>query len=229
MVVALMSLPWKRIRTVAVSLLALLVLLLMIRRIGGLGPQWSAEEVRRTVISTIQSEAPESFLVTGTLNLSATATITDTKYLLPDILRLNLGTTEAVVRLPGRVSYGFDVMQLEEEDIEVRDDGTVVVRLPDLAVHAVEPDLARMEVQTTVGWARLYRSSGRHAEREAVTAAADALRRQGERHLADALQPRVNTATALEKLLIPVLQAAGIADPVVRFDGRDAPALHRIE
>ena len=128
-----------------------------------LRPRIEERVIRRSVISTIQSEAPASFYVTGVLQLVATSEVEDTRVLLPDLLPLNLGTTRATVRLPGSVSYGFDVSYLRPDHVQVNDDGTVNVTLPDLQVFSVEPNLNAMEIQTDVGWARTHAGSGQDA------------------------------------------------------------------
>ncbi len=180
-------------------------------------PRLTEEEVRQVVVTTIQREAPAAFFVTGTLHLTVTSTVANTKYFLPDLLRLDLGTTRATVRVPGRLSYGFDVRLLRAEDIRIGEDGVVEVTLPPLSVYSVEPELAEMEVQTEVGWARSQAGSGREVEQKAIRLLRDALREQGEKHLGDSAQPRINTARALQKLLTPVLEAAGLPSPQFRF------------
>lgn len=180
-------------------------------------PALTDEEVRQVVVATIQREVPASFFVTGTLDIPATVTVENTKYLLPDFFRFNLGTTRATVRVPGRVSYGFDVGALRPEAIQMGEDGLIEVTLPELSVFSVEPDLERMEVETEVGWARLHASSGQRVEQKAIGLVRRALRQQGEQHLARSTQPRVHTAEALEKLLTPMLEAAGLPDPRFRF------------
>lgn len=183
--------------------------------------QWktrvSEKAVQRAVVTTLQEESPASFYVTGTLQLTATATVRNTKTLLPNVLDLSMGTTEATVRMPGRVSYGFDVASLRAEDIRLRENGVVEVTLPPLAIHAVEPDLSEMQVKTSVGWARLYSSSGRKVERQATLVANKALRRQARRHLDASTQPQVNTAKALQKLLVPILKKSGVSNPQLRI------------
>ena len=190
---------------------------------GALRPRLSETEVRRAVVTTIQAEAPASFYITGTLDITATATVENTKYLFPDVLRLDLGTTRATVRLPGRLGYGFNVMALRAEDIRLVGDGVVEVTLPALRIFSVEPDLSAMEVQTEVGWARMYARSGQRATAQALAFAQEALREQGAAYLETATQPRINTAQALQKVLTPPLQAAGLAAP--RFRIRIGPDL----
>ena len=177
----------------------------------------SEEKVRRAVVTTLQQETPASFYVTGTLQLTAATTVRNTKTLLPDLLDFSMGTTEASVRLPGRVSYGFDVRKLHGEDIRLLENGVVEVMLPSLAIHAVAPRLSEMEVKTDVGWARLYRSSGRRVEQEAIQVAEKALRQQARQHLDTSAEPQLNTARAIKKMLTPVLQAAGVTDPQFRI------------
>ena len=194
----------------------------------GLWWQWnstrvSEEKVRRAVVTTLQQETPASFYVTGTLQLTAATTVRSTKTLLPDLLDFSMGTTEASVRLPGRVSYGFDVRKLQGEDIRLLEDGVVEVTLPPLAIHAVAPRLSEMEVKTDVGWARLYQSSGRRVEQKAIKVAEKALRQQARQHLDTSAEPQVNTARAIKKMLTPILQAAGVEDP--RFRIRIGPEI----
>lgn len=179
-------------------------------------PQVSETEVRSLIHTSIQREAEESFFVTGSLDVTTTAIVDNTRIILPDVLDLRLGTTRATVRAPGRVSYGFDVNELQEEMIHVA--GNVIsIQIPRLQVYSAEPDLTQLEVETEMGWARLP-ASARSAERRAVAELNAALRRQGETHLSNAMQPRVNTARALEQLLMPVLRATGIMSPELRFE-----------
>lgn len=181
-------------------------------------PKLSEETVRQVVVSTIQREAPASFYVTGYVDLTTAITVKSTKRLFPDALGgLDLGTTQTTVRVPGRISYGFDVTQIRPEAIQLGPDGTVEVTLPELSVYAVEPDLEAMEVETSVGWARMSWSSGRRVEQQAIRRVREAMREQGRAHVERATEPRVNTAMALEQLLTPVLHAAGVPDPHFRF------------
>ena len=182
-----------------------------------LRPRLTDEALREIVSTTIQREAPASYYVTGTLDVMTTTTVANSKTLFPGLLNLDLGTTSATVRMPGRVSYGFDVRQLRPEQIRRDEDGVIRVTLPPLSVWSVEPDLDRMEVQTSVGWARSQGGSGRRVEHRAIRAVEDALRQQGAAHVRTNAQPRIHTARALELLLTPALQAAGIEDPRFRF------------
>ena len=189
------------------------VVVLALREIPGFSP--AEERLERVVVATLQREAAERFLITGRLDLTASVQVTNTRVLLPDLLDLNIGSARARVRVPGSVSYGFDVSALSAQDIEIRDDGAVVVAVPDLEVYAVDPDLSRLEVETRSGWLRLD-DAEKKVTQEALRHLRSGLERQATAHLHDSVQPRMNTATALEALLEPVLTAAGIENPQVQ-------------
>lgn len=183
-----------------------------------LSPRASDEEVSEALVARIQREAPEAFLVTGRLDVVGTATVENTRTLLPELLDFSLGTTRSTVRAPGRVSYGFDVRWLEPDMIHVRGDSVIHIELPRLSMHSVEPVLSEMEVQTDVGWARTGTGSGREVERHAIAIIQRALREQAEAHLRSSMQPRVNTAEALRDMLAPVLVSLGMEDTRLHFD-----------
>ncbi len=191
----------------------------------------SEAEVRRTVITTIQDEAPASFLVTGTLEMSITVEVDSAQYLTPawltfviqqtqpGVLSLLQGSSQTQVQVPGTVSYGFDVRDLTPSMVRVEKDGFVVVDLPSLSVYSVEPDLSRLKVRTeSRGWMRIL-SSDTHEEvrQQAFSAVKGAFQKQAERRLNSATQPRVNTARALEAMLTPPLKATGITEPRFRI------------
>ena len=178
-------------------------------------PRLSERQVREAVYATLQREADTSFVVTGYVDMVVTTRAEDTRVLLPNILDLSLGTTRATVRVPGRVSYGFDLSRLRPEMIHLVGD-TVEVEIPELATYSVEPDLARMEVETSTGWAR-FRITAQETERVAVQRLGEALRAQGDAYLRDAVQPRMNTARTLQQLVTPTLEAMGMADPHFRI------------
>lgn len=178
-------------------------------------PRLSERQVQEAVYTTLQREADTSFVVTGYVDLVVTTRAEDTRVLLPNILDFSLGTTTATVRVPGRVSYGFDLSRLRPEMIRLVGD-TVEVQLPELSAYSVEPNLAALEVETTTGWAR-FRVTAQEMERRAVQQLTRALHRQGQAHLDEAVQPRINTAKALQQLLTPTLQAMGMAEPAYRI------------
>lgn len=208
----------------------LALLLVVIFVLGVVVSQWlrlprlTEEDVRQTILTTITRESPASFLVTGTLDLTASVTMASEKTLLPGLLNLDLGTTTATVRAPGRATYGFDVRGLRAEHIRLEGDSLVVVTLPALDVLSVEPDLSRLDVQTHAGWARLESSSGRRMEQAALGQLNNAMRRQAAMHLSgEAVQPRVNTARAMEAMLRPAFTALGHEN--LRFRFQIAPQL----
>lgn len=186
--------------------------------------QVTQQQVRQLVITKLIDEQPTSFLVTGYLDVTADITQENTKYLFPEYFDedLSLGTTRSTVRLPGRISYGVDLTKLKPDAILLEQDSIIVITLGAVEMQSVEADLENMQIQTDVGWARLSARSGRTVERKAIMFAQQALKDQAGNHLQTSGQPVLNTQQALEQLLTPVLRAAGIANPVVRF--RIAPA-----
>jgi hypothetical protein len=184
----------------------------------GLGPpRLSLDEVRSAVVSTLQSESPESILVTGSINVAVTTVSANTRYLLPGMVTLDLGTTEATARVPGTVNYGIDVGELDTTRIEIVD-GVLYLTIPTIRVISVEPDLSALELQTRVGWARTHAGSGAAATRDAVSRITGALREQGERHVEEAIQPRINTAHAIMDVVTRALLSAGVEVKDVRVE-----------
>jgi hypothetical protein len=74
-----------------------------------------------------------------------------------------------------------------------------------------------MQIETDVSWSRSDQT-GREVERRAIVELMPALRAQGQAHLRDSTQPRINTAEALRLVLEPTVQALGIERPNFRFD-----------
>lgn len=186
------------------------------------------ERVERAVVTTLQRESPEQFLVAGRLDIAASVHVSNTRVFLPDLLNLPIGTTEARVRVPGSVTYGLDLQEFGEHNIRVERDGRVVLTLPEIVVHAVEPHLGQIEIESRSGWFRPAESE-RRVTREALSHLREALQRQGEAHLRDSVQPQVNAARALTDLVLPIVEAAGVQNPQVevrlgsglRFDASD--------
>lgn len=190
----------------------------------------SEATVRRTVVTTIQEEAPASVMVTGKLQIATTIDVDSTSTMTPEwattMLRLThpeligftTGTASVRLRIPGTVSYGFDVRDLTPAMITV-EEGIVAVELPPLSVQAVEPDLTKLEVQTsTSGWMKMFTGEMEEEVRKnALARVQETLRSQAEARLASSTQPRINTARALRAMLRPPLQAAGLGDPQFRF------------
>lgn len=179
-------------------------------------PQLTEDQVRAAAFTAIESESPAAFLVTGRLGLNVTTRVENSKVFLPGLIGLDLGTTRATVRVPGRVSYGFEVDSLKPEMIRMMEDGVIQIELPPLAVYSAEADLSQLEVETSRGWARAG-SIEDAVERRALTIVEGAMRRQAVSHLRTSYQPRVNTARAMERLLQPALRGLGMEEPVIRF------------
>jgi hypothetical protein len=193
--------------------------------------------VRRTVVTTIQDEAPASFLVTGTLDMRVTVRVDSAQFITPDwlttvlgyarppALALLQGGTNTKIQVPGTVSYGFNVDSLSPSMVSVKNEGEVALRLPSLSVHSVDPELERLKVRTrTSGWMQLLPSDTPDSVRtEALAAVEEAFRNQAEQRIGSATQPRVNTARALKATLRPPLKATGISSP--RFRVRIGPEL----
>lgn len=179
-------------------------------------PELTESDVRSALVTTIQRESSQAFLVTGRLELTARTRVENTRTVLPGILDLGLGTTRATVRVPGRVSYGFEADSLRPDMIRMLEDGTVEVELPALAVYSVEADLSELEVETERGWARLG-SVEDQVERRALAIVEPAMRRQAISHLRTSYQSRVNAARALQRLLTPALRGLGMEEPRFRF------------
>lgn len=179
-------------------------------------PRLTEAQVRDALFTTIEREAPEAFLVTGRLEMTVTTRVENSKVLLPGLIGLSLGTTRATVRVPGRVSYGFEVDSLRPEMVRMLETGVIVVELPPLAVYSAAADLGRLEVETARGWARAG-SMEDEVERRALTIVEGAMRRQALSHLRTSYQPRINAARALERLLRPALRGLGMEDPQFHF------------
>ena len=204
-------------RLLVAGLVLGLVAVLAVLALWGSRPRLTEEAVQTAIVTTLAEEAPASFFITGTLTFATTVEGRSDKTLLPGLLNLDLGTTRAEVRVPGRVAYGFDVRRLRPSDIGFTEDGVVEVDLPALEVFSVEPELERAEMRTDVGWARLHRSSGQRVEQLALQEVRPAMRASAERFLDQSESPRLHTAEAMAHLLTPPLQAAGLASPRYRF------------
>jgi len=181
--------------------------------------QVTESDVRTVIVDTFLRERPEAFVVTGTITFTTSIIQESEKTLLPGILNLDLGTTTATVRAPGRAVYGFDASVLGGADIFLNGD-TVTVRLPALQIFAVEPDLERVEQRVDVGWARMYRASGQELALSARRALQPAMRQRAVEYLASSDYPAQHTARAVEILLAPALIAAGLEQPVFIIEQR---------
>lgn len=218
------ELPDPRRRSVSLTRTSVIAAVVVILLLGAVGlalwnarPRLSETEIRDVVYSTIQREAPASFLVTGYIEVTTVTRVANTRTLLPGIIGLDMGTTTATVRVPGRISYGFDVRGIEPSMIRVAAGDTIEVDVPAPSLYSVEPNLAQMEIETRRGWARLSEGTMDDVRGRAIELVQQTMREQGNRHLSGSQQPSLNTANALHDMLRPVLVAAGIEDPHIRF------------
>lgn len=219
-----MSIPEPRRRSVLLNRTTVIGAVVALLVIGAVGimlwnarPRLSETDVRDVVFSTIQREAPASFLVTGYIDITTSTRVANTRTLLPGIIGLDLGTTTATVRVPGRVSYGFDVRTIEPSMIHLLEGDTIEVEVPAPSLYSVEPNLEQLEIETQRGWARLSETTANEVRGRAIELVQQTMRAQGEQHLRSSRQPHINTADALYEMLRPVLIAAGIEDPQIRF------------
>ena len=199
------------ITAAALAVVALAGLLLVRAGIDRISP----EQIRESVIATIQSEARESFLITGSLTITATTTIENSRVFLPGLLNFSLGTSRAQVQVPGTAYYGFDIRKLDPRHIEVTGD-TIRIDVPKPQLLSVDANLKELRVWTEKGWLRTPASVD-EIERTAIRRVDGALGRQAASYIASSAQPHVNTAHALEKMLRPVLAAMGVEKPVFKF------------
>ena len=181
-------------------------------------PRLTAAEAQMLISTTLVQEVPESFLVTGTLEYVTRVERSRQRQLvaLPGVVEVPLGTTRVSARVPGRVSYGFDVRALQASGVRLRGD-TVEVRLPPLEVFAVEADLARAEIQTDEGWGPMLSPRGYLEERAALQAVRPRLRSRAERHLIQSGEPERHAARATAAMLRPAFVAAGYPRVVFTF------------
>lgn len=174
------------------------------------------EEVRSAVLTALQSEAAEEFVVTGRLTSSLSGSSARRWRL--RLLNVETGRAEVDVRVPASMTYGFSLRDLEPSDIRFREGGVVEVVLPPLSVFSVEPQLEEAEVDIDVtGQARLTPSLTEKTLEQTLRRVRPALRAQAEAHLRDSDQPAVNSARALRTMLSTPLEAAGVDVGDVRF------------
>jgi hypothetical protein len=210
---------WLRLRVPALGLALLgAAAMLAVPLLRGIVPRLTEEQVRSTVLTTLETEVPERFLVTGALEIGTASRSERTTQFLPGLLNMEVGRTTVVVRVPGRASYGFDLRDLRPENIRYTADRVVEVDLPPLRVYAAEVRTEEAEIEVASDrWQRLSREPERDGVRDALRNARPALLRQAEAHLASSQQPRINTARALQAMLDAPLRAAGEENVRFRF------------
>lgn len=173
-------------------------------------PAINEHQVKEEAISLIVKNTENSFLVTGVVDLVLAYTVSDMKKL----FGIDLGTTKTEVRIPGKVFYGVNTKGLSAQDFVFKGD-SVWVYLPPVEMLTVTPNLAKMEMKTEVGWARMYQNSGRGVEQKALKSIPDRMKAQALAYLSNPENVQKNTKKALAKLLLPLLKAKGIKNPQV--------------
>lgn len=201
-----------RLRWPALTLAALAALMFALAPLlRGCATGLTEEQVRTTVLTTLETEVPERFLVTGAIEMGTTTTSERKTKLLPGFLDLEVGRTTVTVRVPGRASYGVNLRDLQPEDIHyVSPERVVEVDVPPLSVYSSEVRTDEIEIGVENSkWQRLSREPERSTVQAAVRQAQPAIRAQAESYVASSDQPRLNTARALAAMLRTPLAAAG--------------------
>ena len=197
-------------------IVALVAVIVALGVLIGRGGAVSEEEVESAMLSTLQSEASEEFLVTGRLTSSLSGSSARRWRL--RLFDIETGRAEVGVRVPATMTYGFSLADLEPGDLDFQEGGVVEVRLPDLSVFSVEPELEEAQVDIDVrGQARLTPSLTERTVEQTLRRVRPALREQAEEHLRTSDQPAINTARTLSRMLSTPLEAAGVDVAAVRF------------
>lgn len=206
-------LPVLLLGALVVGLVAVIVWLGVVIARGGVV---SEEEIESAVLTSLQSEAAEGFVVTGRLTSSLSGSSARRWRL--RLLNLETGRAEVAVRVPASMTYGFSLDDLGPDDIRFREGGVVEIVLPPLSVFSVEPELEDAEVDIDLsGQARLTPSITERTVEQTLRRVRPALREQAEAHLRNSDQPAVNSARALRRMLTTPLEAAGVEVEAVRF------------
>ena len=182
----------------------------------GRGDVVTEEDVDSAVLTALQAEAAEGFVVTGRLTSSLSGRSARRQRL--RVLNIETGRSTVRVDVPATMTYGFSLDDLDADDVRFREGGTVEVTLPPLSVFSVEPELERAAVDIEArGGARLSPEITERTLEQTLRRVRPALRAQAEAHLRDSSQPRVNSARALRRVLAAPLEAAGVDLDAVRF------------
>ena len=188
------------------------------------GPRLTDEETKSLVMATLLEEAPEAFLVTGSLSYVAQVERNNRKWVSFMGQRvLDLGTTSVEVRAPVEATYGVDLNTFGSSNVRIVEGGMVEIVLPRPQVRSVDVAMDRMEVETQTGWARRQSSSGNEQEREALSDFYEAANAQAKERVRGQPQAHANTSQAIRTLVIPVLRAAGVETPRVTVRFEDEP------
>ena len=182
------------------AIAALVAVIVVLGVMIGRGGAFDEEEVESAMLSTLQSEASEEFLVTGRLTSSLSGS--SARRWRIKLLNVETGRAEVGVRVPATMTYGFSLADLAPGDLDFQEGGVVEVRLPPLAVFSVEPELERADVDIDLsGQARLTPSLTERTLEQTLRRVRPALRAQAEDHLRTSDQPAINTARTLSRML----------------------------
>ena len=123
-------------------------------------------------------------------------------------LKLPLGTTETTVRAPVKVYYGIRPKNLHFQSLK---DGVLLLTVDKVEVLSVDADISRLEMKTTVGWARLDAFSGKTARQQAKLAFEDSKRHAADQML-QSLEVTAQTRAAVVAIFlnIPGIREVGI-------------------
>lgn len=179
------------------------------------------EALRTGFTARVDAAARGPFLTTGRVYVTGTATLARDDLIIPSLDRRSISGDTLLVRVPGQVSYGFDITRLARDSVQLLPDGSVLVGVPPLTPARATTFLDKLDVRTRRGWMRVA---------QVQSALAPATRVRLDRALADAArqvlrtsrQPRMYSAHLLEGMLAPAARAAGEPRPRMRF--RFAPA-----
>jgi hypothetical protein len=126
------------------------------------------------------------------------------------------GTTEAgaflpakmTLIVPGRVLYGVDLSRLTDDDFRFdRANSRLVIRVPDVSILSVEPDIAAKEEYPEIGLRKLFGAEP-ELRKQAETKIAEQMRREAEGE--DLLKmARQSAEIQIQNLFEPALRAAG--------------------
>jgi Protein of unknown function (DUF4230) len=173
-------------------------------------PQINTHKIQEEALTLITKESKASFLVTGKVDLVLEYTLSDKK----EMMGLDLGTTQTEIRIPGEAFYGFSADKLTLKDFKMQGD-TLILFLPPTEVLTVSPNLAKMQMKTDVGWARLYKNSGRSVEQKALKSIPDRMKAKAVAYVQNSPNAQQNTKKAIEQLMIPLLRSNGVQNPKI--------------
>jgi len=135
----------------------ILPLLLVAIAMVALQPQWQARQIEHAFSDQLLSMGADAAIQAGYVQTMHEQRWSDTAFV--NILHLSLprGRTEARLRAPITVYYGVRPQHLHVSSFEK---GVLSIAVDLVEVLSVDTDLSHMEMETSVGWARLDALSG---------------------------------------------------------------------